>query len=419
MVLGLLLTSVGSGQLIARTGRYKVYPIVGTAIMAVALFLLSKIDEHTSTLILNLDFFILGFSLGLVIQVLVIAVQNTADYADLGAATSGVTFFRSIGGAFGVSVFGAIFSNRLASELVSALHGVHLPAGFSIASAQSSPKLLNQLPAAIRDAIRHAYSLALHPVFLTAVPVALVAFVLAWFLREVPLRGAVGAADIGQGIPAAPTDRSSVDEVERALARLSAADIRREGYAKLRKAAGLDLPAGSIWVLTRLGKQGATHGADLARQAGVTVEAGRPCVGQLVSEGLVIRSDGKLALTAAGREAAEKLFTARRTWLRQLVARAARRAGRVADQTVPHDPRCRRGQAPGEPLEFASSWKARRRRQATDGSHRPGEALTPSNSKPRVTRYEQGASQGKPGPAAAVGARCRAGARVRDHLGAA
>src|SRR5579875_1301473 len=115
MVIGMLLTSVGSGQLIARTGRYKVYPIAGTAVLTIALFLLSRLDETTATLTMNLYFFTLGFSLGLIIQVLVIAVQNSADYADLGAATSGATFFRSIGGSFGVSVFGAIFSNRLAT----------------------------------------------------------------------------------------------------------------------------------------------------------------------------------------------------------------------------------------------------------------------------------------------------------------
>jgi EmrB/QacA subfamily drug resistance transporter len=320
MVLGLLLTSIASGQLIARTGRYKVYPIVGTGIMAVALFLLSRIDEHTSTLVLNLDFFILGFSLGLVLQVLVIAVQNSAPYADLGAATSGVTFFRSIGGAFGVSVFGAIFSNRLATELATALRGVHLPSGFSYADAESNPKLIKQLPAAIRDPIRHAFSLALHPVFLTAVPIAIAAFVLAWFLREVPLRGAAGAADLGEGIGNAPTERSSVDEVERALARLSAADIRRDGYAKLGQAAGLNLPGGCLWVLSRLAKQGTVAGADLARQAGVTVQAGRPTIDRLVSDGLVAVSDGQLSLTPAGHEAAEKLFAARHKWLSQLLA---------------------------------------------------------------------------------------------------
>src|SRR2546423_7348332 len=101
MVGGRLVASMASGQRIAGTGRYKVYPIVGTAVLAVALFLLSRLDEHTSTALMCTYFFLLGIALGLVIQVLVIAVQNAADYTDLGAATSGVTFFRSIGGGVG------------------------------------------------------------------------------------------------------------------------------------------------------------------------------------------------------------------------------------------------------------------------------------------------------------------------------
>ena len=206
-VIGLLLTSVGSGQLIARTGRYKVYPIVGTGLLAVALFLLSRLDEHTSTAVTSVYFFVLGTSLGLILQVLVIAVQNSVDFGDLGTATSGATFFRSIGGSFGVSVFGAVFSNRLAVELASALHGVTVPAGFKLSSAEANPALLKRLPAAIRTDVQHAYSLALHPVFLYALPVALVAFVLSWFLREVPLR-ATNSVGIGEGLGATPTART-------------------------------------------------------------------------------------------------------------------------------------------------------------------------------------------------------------------
>jgi EmrB/QacA subfamily drug resistance transporter len=319
MVGGLLITSIGSGQLIARTGRYKVYPIVGTAVLCVALFLLSRLDEHTSTAVTSIDFFVLGISLGLIIQVLVIAVQNSADYADLGAATSGATFFRSIGGAFGVSVFGAIFSNRLAGELASALRGVTLPPGLKIASAAADPELLKRLPAAIRADVQHAYSLALHPVFLYAIPIALVAFVLSWFLREVPLR-ATNSVGIGEGLGAAPPARSSVDEVERSLTRLGSADLRRRGYERLTEMAGLDLPAGSSWILTRLAKQGAVAGEDLARQANVTTDYGRPYVDRLVSEGLVVRSNGTLVLTDSGHRAADQLFAARREGLRELLA---------------------------------------------------------------------------------------------------
>jgi DNA-binding MarR family transcriptional regulator len=318
-VIGLLLTSVGSGQLIARTGRYKIYPIIGTALLVVALFLLSRLDEHTSTAVTSLYFFVLGTSLGLILQVLVIAVQNSVDFADLGAATSGATFFRSIGGSFGVSVFGAVFSNRLAVELASALHGVTVPAGFKLASAEANPVLLKRLPAAIRTDVQHAYSLALHPVFLYALPVALVAFVLSWFLREVPLR-ATNSAGIGEGLGAAPTARTSVDEVERSLSRLAGADLRRRGYERLTEKAGLDLPAGSSWILTRLAKQGSVPGEDLARQANVTVDYGRPYVDRLVSDGLVTRSNGTLVLTESGHQAADRLFAARREGLRELLA---------------------------------------------------------------------------------------------------
>jgi len=318
-VVGLLLTSVGSGQLIARTGRYKIYPIIGTALLVVALFLLSRLDEHTSTAVTSVYFFVLGTSLGLILQVLVIAVQNSVDFADLGAATSGATFFRSIGGSFGVSVFGAVFSNRLAVELASALRGVTVPAGFNLSSAEANPALLKRLPTAIRTDVQHGYSLALHPVFLYALPVALVAFVLSWFLREVPLR-ATNSVGIGEGLGAAPTARTSVDEVERSLSRLAGADLRRRGYERLTEMAGLDLPAGSSWILTRLAKQGSVAGQDLARQANVTVDYGRPYVDRLVSDGLVTRSNGALVLTDSGHQAADRLFAARREGLRELLA---------------------------------------------------------------------------------------------------
>jgi EmrB/QacA subfamily drug resistance transporter len=319
MVGGLLITSIASGQLIARTGRYKIYPIVGTAALVVALFLLSRLDEHTSTAYLSLYFFVLGFALGLIIQVLVIAVQNSADYADLGAATSGVTFFRSIGGSFGVSVFGAIFANRLAAELAAALRGVRLPSGFSAASAQANPSLLKRLPAVLRGDILHAYSQALHPVFLYAIPVAVLAFVLAWFLPEVPLR-TTSSVGIGEGLGATPPARTSADEVERSLARLGSADLRRRGYERLTAMAGLDLPAGSSWILTRLAKQGPVAGEELARQANVTMDYGRPYVDRLVADGMVQRANGTLVLTDAGHEAADRLFAARREGLRELLA---------------------------------------------------------------------------------------------------
>jgi DNA-binding MarR family transcriptional regulator len=271
-----------------------------------------------------LYFFLLGASLGLILQVLVIAVQNTASYADLGAATSGVTFFRTIGGAFGVSIFGAIFTNQLSSKLTAALHGRSLPAGFSASALEADTTALKKLPADLQHIILLAYSDALHPVFLTAVPIAVIAFVLAWFLREVPLRtvsgeqarGSAAAQDLGETMGAAPTQRTSAEEVERVMSRLSAVELRRFGYAKLARAAGLDLSGGACWLLTKLARQGATPGPVLAEQAGVTMEEGHPAAQLLVERGLITRSaDGVLAITEAGRTTADKVCDAQRQWM--------------------------------------------------------------------------------------------------------
>ncbi len=320
MVLGLLLTSIASGQLISRTGRYKVFPIVGTALLVVALLLLSRLSATTSSLLTNIYFFILGLSLGLILQVLVIAVQNSADYADLGAATSGVTFFRSIGGAFGVAICGSVFSNRLATGLRSALAGVRLPPGFNPATAQSNPRALTGLPPAAHAAVLHAYADAVDRIFLFVAPIAAVAFVLSWFLREVPLRQTAGAADLGEGLGAVPAERSSAGEIERALLRLADSDLRKAGYTKLAEQCGLGLPAGSCWVLARLAKNGDMRSIDLAHEAGVTVDAGRPYVDRLTERGLVQRLDGVLALTPAGTAAADCLFTTAREGLAKILA---------------------------------------------------------------------------------------------------
>ena len=320
MVLGLLLTSIGSGQLISRYGRYKIFPIVGTALLVVALVLLSRLSEHTSALVMNTYFFILGLGLGLIIQVLVIAVQNSVDYSDLGAATSGNTFFRSIGGAFGVAICGSIFSNRLATELLHALAGTRLPAGFNVAAAQANPALLKRLPPTVRTGVLHAYAQSIDRIFLFAVPVAAVAFVLSWFLKEVPLRKTAGAVDLGEGLGAGSAQRTSVEEIERALLRLADGDLRKKGYERIAALAGLDLPAGSCWVLARLAKHGDVAGVELAREAGVSVEAGRPHVDKLVALGMVQRDDGMLLLTPAGSAAADRVFAARRDGLERLLA---------------------------------------------------------------------------------------------------
>ncbi|MBG6093449.1 MFS transporter [Actinomadura viridis] len=316
MMAGMLVASIGSGQLISRTGHYKIFPVLGTPIIAVALWWCSGLDETTSATSTGVRLALLGFGLGLVMQVLVIAVQNAVSYEDLGAATSGVTFFRQIGGSFGVAVFGSIFSNRLAANTEDLVRRVTLPPGFDAQAVQGDPAVLNRFPPQVRAEFIHVYAQSIQTVFLWAVPVAAVGVVLTWFLREVPLRATSQTRDYGEGFGAAPTVRSSECEMERALSELMRKDPRaRELYTRLGVLADVDLPAGGMWALCRIAREGSVPGTELAARAGVTVERGRPHVDRLVEAGLVRRRDGDLVITDAGRDVAGRLVAARRAGL--------------------------------------------------------------------------------------------------------
>jgi EmrB/QacA subfamily drug resistance transporter len=185
LMLGLIVSSVGSGRLIARTGRYRVYPIVGTALTVVGLTLLAQMGPATSTATAAGFMVVLGFGLGMVMQVLILAVQNDAPYKDLGVATAGATLFRSIGGSLGTAALGAVFTNRLIHELTS-----RLPAGAgALAHAGNvNPAAVAALPAPIRSAYLNGFSSALGTVFVVSAIASVVAFALTWFIREVPLR---------------------------------------------------------------------------------------------------------------------------------------------------------------------------------------------------------------------------------------
>jgi EmrB/QacA subfamily drug resistance transporter len=187
LMAGLLVTSIGSGQIISRIGRYRIFPIVGTAITTVGLFLLHLVTISTSTFVLGVFMFVLGAGLGCVMQVLVLAVQNAVPHEELGVATSGATFFRSMGGSFGTAIFGAIFANVITGKLHHYLSGVKLPS--TLHSTSVSPALLDKLPAAIKHGYQLAFSSSLEVVFLVAVPIAAVAFLLALFIPEGRLRG--------------------------------------------------------------------------------------------------------------------------------------------------------------------------------------------------------------------------------------
>ena len=186
LMAGLLVVSIGSGQVISRTGRYRFWPIAGAGFTTLGLYLLSMMGVGTSSLQDSLYMLVLGMGIGGVMQVLVIIVQNAVPHSELGVATSGATFFRSIGGSFGTAIFGAIFSNVLVGNLTKHLHGVHLPAGFS--SADATPALLSHLPAAVHAGFVAGYAESIQTVFIVAVPIAALAFLATWLIPQVELK---------------------------------------------------------------------------------------------------------------------------------------------------------------------------------------------------------------------------------------
>ena len=191
---GLLVTSILSGNVISRTGRYKPFPIAGTAIMTVAVFLLSRLEVSTPTWAAAACMVLLGLGLGMVMQVLVLAVQNAVDYRFLGVATSGSTLFRQVGGSIGVAAFGAIFANRLGEELAARLPaGVHVPT-------VANPAVIRHLPPALHTAFVEAFAASLQLVFVAASGIAVVGFVLTWWLPEVPLRTASRIQGLGEDV---------------------------------------------------------------------------------------------------------------------------------------------------------------------------------------------------------------------------
>ena len=186
LMVGLLVVSIGSGQIISRTGRYRFFPIAGTALITLGMYLLSLMGVGSSTFQDAVYMLVLGMGIGGVMQVLVIIVQNGVPHSELGVATSGATFFRSIGGSFGTAIFGAIFANVLVGNLAKHLHGISLPSGFSAADA--TPALLKHLPAAVHAGFVAGYAESIQTVFIVAVPIAALAFLATWLIPQVELK---------------------------------------------------------------------------------------------------------------------------------------------------------------------------------------------------------------------------------------
>jgi len=312
---GLFLTSIISGRIISNIGRYRMFPIAGTALMAAGLWLLSFLAASSPMWFVLGATAVLGLGLGLVMQVLVLAVQNAVEYRNLGVATSGATLFRSIGGALGVSGAGAIFSAGLTERLATLL-----PAGVPIAE---TPAAIDALPADLRVLYHAAYSDALHPVFLTAAGLAILAFALTWAMEEVPLRETIdtepASPDIGDSF-AMPRNATSLDELRRIVARAANEANRTEALRRILSTLEVDLSPEEAWLLLRvvwLESAVALEGlsqADAARAASIAE--------RLIARGL-LRADGKgeLCMTPTGAAMLEALIARFRARLAEMVSR--------------------------------------------------------------------------------------------------
>ncbi|MFJ8853892.1 MDR family MFS transporter [Streptomyces sp. NPDC102437] len=223
MVLGLLVASIFSGNVVSKTGQYRIFPVIGSLVMAVGLYLLSRMGPGTGVWLESLYMLVLGVGIGLAMQVLTIAVQNTVDYADLGTATSGVTFFRTLGSSFGTAVFGTIYANALKPNLTEGVATAARAGGdpATLAKAAQSPAGLHGLPPAQSAPLAQAYADTLHTVFLWTVPVAVLGFFVALFLKQVKLRDTarVGSTDMGEGF-AQPGAGDSAKLLEFAVAKI-------------------------------------------------------------------------------------------------------------------------------------------------------------------------------------------------------
>jgi len=329
MMGGMLLTSISSGQLISRTGRYKMFPVVGTAVMSLGLFFLAHMTPGTSTLAASGIMLIMGLGLGMVMQVLVIAVQNAVDYRDLGVATSGATLFRLIGGSVGTAVLGAIFVTRLGGELAR-----RLPATSSGAPAPGSAitgEMLASLSPAMRAAYAAAFSASLDVVFLVATIVALAGFLLTWLLPERPLRATLSAeATEGGGMVgeafAMPVNGDSLAELRRGLASLANREAQRRYMERLVREAKVDLSPAAAWLLVRLEQDRGADPAALGRAHAINPTTIDAAEDELSTRGLIttrpIADNGRrrLAVTRSGCEVLGKMIAVRRAHLADAAA---------------------------------------------------------------------------------------------------
>ncbi|MFI9622597.1 MDR family MFS transporter [[Kitasatospora] papulosa] len=326
LVIGLLAASIFSGNVVSRTGHYRFFPVIGSLVMAAGLYLLSRMGPGSGVWLESLYMLVLGIGIGLSMQVLTIAVQNTVDYADLGTATSGVTFFRTLGSSFGTAVFGTIYANALRPNLIQGVEQAARAGGdpASLARVAESPQAVHALPPEQTAPLAQAYADTLHTVFLWTVPVALLGFVVSLFLKQVKLRDSARASstDMGEGF-AQPSTGDPAKVLESAVAGI----LHRAGPDTARRIVAESdtrLDTAGAWAVMQVDLF-----TRMVGHAGLRLIAARhrippevlvPVFDRMIEEGY-LTGDGRLfAHTAAGSREAATISAAWGRWLNERLA---------------------------------------------------------------------------------------------------
>ncbi|MEU6344531.1 MDR family MFS transporter [Streptomyces sp. NPDC046977] len=207
MLLSMMVVSLIAGRVTTQTGKYKIFPIIGGALITAGLLLLSTMDTGTSRFVSGVWMAVLGAGMGFLMQITMLIAQNSVEMKDIGVGSSSSTLFRTIGGSFGVALFGSIFVDKLQDSMTARLGNAGAAVGGG--SGQMDPKSLAKLPEAVRDAYLHAVASGTHSVFLWGAALSVVGFVLAFFVKEIPLRGGPAAK--------APEDKDGEQEVMAAV----------------------------------------------------------------------------------------------------------------------------------------------------------------------------------------------------------
>jgi EmrB/QacA subfamily drug resistance transporter len=306
MMGGMLTMSIISGQIISRTGRYRLFPIIGTFVLTLGLFLLSRIGVATPVALVSLFVAVVGVGMGMVMQVLVLAVQNAVDYEDLGVATAGATLFRSIGGSLGTAVLGALFAARV-HALGGGMSGLDASAVRDLAPAERASSLV-------------ALAGSIDFIFFVAAVIAAVGFALSWFLEQKPLRTAASATGVSEAF-APPIPEEPLLQIERAIFLMSSRETQKKLIERIAQRARVDLPALEVFVLGRVADEPALDAATIASRYHVDPHRVRGAFDSLRTRGLIAGHEGDFVLTGEGAGTRERLITARQESLRELLSR--------------------------------------------------------------------------------------------------